>query len=114
MGEWRSNFTQFCKVCNKETAHESASFDDETSITCLEHEEEDEIYYESRTKILDLVDAEKKIQDILHESHTESNCQCDSYEGEIERTGETATMRSQGAGDMQICLDCFGATGCVY
>lgn len=63
---------------------------------------------EAREQILDFqeLETEHSIQKLLHENHTESNCQCD---GE-----ETATMRSEGAGDMEICLDCFGAKGCVY
>jgi hypothetical protein len=43
----------------------------------------------------------------LHEKHTESNCVCNQEEG-------TATMRSEGAGDIEVCLVCFGADGCVY
>ena len=42
----------------------------------------------------------------LHEKHTESNCDCDGIETEL--------MTSDGAGDMEICLKCFGAKGCVY
>ena len=43
----------------------------------------------------------------LHQKHTENNCHCDQPKG-------TATMRSDGAGDIQVCLSCFGADGCVY
>ena len=40
--------------------------------------------------------------------HTETNCQCGnpSY--------ETYVLRSEGAGDIEMCLDCFGALECVY
>lgn len=51
--------------------------------------------------------AEEEIQKILHENHTESNCDCVDYI-------DTATMKSEGAGDIEICLQCFGAVGCVY
>jgi len=49
----------------------------------------------------------QRIQKILHKNHTESNCDCVD-------TNDTATMISEGAGDMEICLQCFGALGCVY
>lgn len=109
MGESRSEFEQFCKVCNRITDHESATYDDETSITCLEHEEEDQQRYEAREEILKLqsLNIDETIQNLLHENHTESNCNCNQPKG-------TATMRSEGAGDMQICLSCFGAEGCIY
>ena len=51
--------------------------------------------------------AEQKIQQILHENHTESNCDCVD-------TNDTATMKSEGAADIEICLQCFGAIGRVY
>ena len=48
----------------------------------------------------------KEVQNLLSENHTESNCRCDGL--------ETETMRQEGAGDMEICLICFGAKGCIY
>lgn len=50
---------------------------------------------------------EQEIQKILHENHTESNCDCVD-------TNDTSTMKSEGAGDIEICLQCFGAIGRVY
>ena len=46
----------------------------------------------------------------LADKHSDmsSNCQCDNP------SGDTETLRQEGAGDMEICLDCFGAIGCVY
>lgn len=109
MGEWRSNFDDFCKVCNKVTSHESASYDDETSITCLEHDEIEESQYNARQRIQELhsINVYEEIQSLLHENHTENNCQCNDHTS-------TETMRSQGAGDIEVCLKCFGAKGCVY
>ncbi len=46
-------------------------------------------------------------QDWLDEKHTQNNCHCDTSKG-------TATLRSEGAGDIQVCLKCFGAVGFVY
>ena len=60
-----------------------------------------------RNKILNLEEYAQELQDILHENHTESNCNCDQQYG-------TAIMISEGAGDMEICLKCFGADGCIY
>ncbi len=48
--------------------------------------------------------AEQKIQKILHENYTKSNCDCVD-------TNDTATMKSVGAVDIEICLQCFGAIG---
>lgn len=109
MGGWHSEFTQFCKVCNKETDHESDSYDDEYSITCLEHEDIDEKQFNASMEIIKLqsLNIDTSIQSLLHNNHTESNCQCQSENG-------TETMRSEGAGDIEVCLDCFGAKGCVY
>jgi len=42
----------------------------------------------------------------LHDKHTQNNCDC--------KGTETATMETDGEGDMEICLKCFGAKGCVY
>tara|TARA_R110002020_G_scaffold412244_1_gene621865 strand:+ start:169 stop:336 length:168 start_codon:yes stop_codon:yes gene_type:complete len=51
---------------------------------------------------------EKEIsQDWLYEKHTESNCRCGQPKG-------TATLRMEGCGDIEVCLECFGADGCVY
>jgi len=50
---------------------------------------------------------EQEIQKILHENHTESNCDCVD-------TNDTSIMKSEGAGDIEICLQCFGAIGRVY
>jgi len=61
----------------------------------------------ARNRILELQDAVQDIQDLLHNNHTENNCKCDQPYG-------TETMYSSGAGDMEICLNCFGALGCVY
>lgn len=109
LGESRNNFEQFCKVCNKETEHESSTFDDVNSITCLEHEDDDQQRYEAGEEILKLqkLNIEETIQNLLHENHTESNCNCNQPKG-------TAIMRSEGAEDMEICLKCFGAEGCIY
>jgi len=51
---------------------------------------------------------ESFLQEIAWNKHTENNCTCgnDSY--------ERFTLRSEGAGDIVMCLDCFGALGCVY
>jgi len=66
-----------------------------------------ELHTKARNKILELQHAVNTVQDLLHEHHTESNCQCNQKYG-------TETMYSDGAGDMEICLNCFGADGCVY
>ena len=67
-----------------------------------------------RELLLDPNISAKEEQRLLHEHHTESNCRCDSDNSMIRKTGETATMISEGAGDIEICLDCFGAKGYVY
>jgi hypothetical protein len=43
------------------------------------------------------------------ELHTTGNCSC-------EQDKELGTMfiQPEGAGEMEICLQCFGAIGCVY
>ena len=68
-------------------------------------EKEDRLHEE--ILILQSNGAEQKIQKILHDNHTESNCDCVDCI-------DTATMKSEGAGDIEICLQCFGAIGCVY
>ena len=57
--------------------------------------------------LLQLCDGERRIQDILHKNHTENNCDCVD-------TNDTAIMKSEGATDMEICLQCFGALGNIY
>jgi len=42
----------------------------------------------------------------LHEKHTDNNCNCHGR--------DTALMKTDGEKDMEICLKCFGAKGCVY
>ena len=42
----------------------------------------------------------------LHEKHTENNCNCHGR--------DTALMKTDGEKDMEICLKCFGAKGCIY
>ncbi len=109
MGESRSDFNKFCKVCNKVTQHEAVSYDDVNYITCLEHDEIQESQFNARSRIEELhsIQVYEEIQSLLHENHTENNCKCTDHTS-------TETMRSQGAGDIEVCLKCFGAKGCVY
>jgi len=58
-----------------------------------------------------LIDGDKQesfLQEIAHFKHTENNCKCGNH------SGEKYILRSDGAGDIVMCLDCFGALGCVY
>jgi len=64
----------------------------------------------ARNKILFLQGCGAEVQDLLHQHHTENNCHC----GNKDKDYGTETMYSEGAGDMEICLYCFGARGCVY
>jgi len=57
--------------------------------------------------LLQLCNDIQRIQEILHKNHTENNCDCVD-------TIDTVMMKSEGAADMEICLQCFGAVGYVY
>ena len=65
------------------------------------------------TEKIDLVKVRKVLSDYneLHDKisslHDGGNCFCD---GEA----DTFTISHEGAGDMDICLECFGARGLVY
>lgn len=51
---------------------------------------------------------EEELQHISHDLHTETNCRCNNP------SNDTFTLTSEGAGDIEMCLDCYGALGCVY
>jgi len=43
------------------------------------------------------------------ELHCDSNCQC-----EQDKNLGTLNVQPEGAGEIEVCLQCFGAIGCVY
>jgi len=57
--------------------------------------------------LLQLCNDIQRIQQILHKNHTENNCECVD-------TIDTAIMKSEGAADIEICLQCFGSVECIY
>jgi len=57
--------------------------------------------------LLQLCNSEQRIQEILHKNHTQLNCDCVD-------TNDTAIMKSEGAADIEICLQCFGAVENIY
>lgn len=50
---------------------------------------------------------EEELNDLAYNLHTQSNCHC-------EFDDDTFTLTSDGAGDIEMCLNCFGAKGYVY
>jgi len=49
-------------------------------------------------------------QEWLSKKHHDicGNCHCGN------ESGETETLRQTGVGDIEICMDCYGALGYVY
>ena len=100
---------KYCKICEEEYIDEYEMYDKNIcSEGCYNQKERKQEIKEFE----DLMDnhsysQEDNLQSIAHGLHTESNCNCDV-------DADTFTLESEGAGDIEMCLYCYDARGCVY
>jgi len=103
-----------CKICKDEIDFDEVfdfSEDEKTCICCncnykVDYAVEIKQFYELLNN--HSYKQEEELQDIAHSIHTETNCRCNNP------SRDTFTLVSEGAGDIEMCLDCYGALGCVY
>jgi hypothetical protein len=70
------------------------------------HEDNVEEYIDEIRKIKrDFYDLERRVLELSQDC----NCRCEQDKG----LG-TVTVQPEGAGEMTICLQCFGAEGCIF